>query len=112
VDIAAQPGQDIGRDIGRGEAVEHELDAFISKRHEQRLKTEGERPIEEAWRERERESAARRPTGERSSGAAGLSGIGAWSAATWSGLLSAGGGRTPWRQTQQPNGRERHDGDK
>jgi hypothetical protein len=93
VDIAAQPGRDIGRDIGRGEAVEHELDAFISKRHEQRLKTEGERQIEEAWRERA--SAARRPTGERSSGAAGLSGIGACSAATWSGLLSAGRGRTP-----------------
>jgi hypothetical protein len=52
VDIAAQPGRDIGRDIGRGEAMEHELDAFISKRHEQRLKTEGERQIEEAWRER------------------------------------------------------------
>jgi hypothetical protein len=60
VDIAAQPGQDIGRDIGRGEAVEHELDAFISKLHEQRLKTEGERPIEEAWRESERRAEAHR----------------------------------------------------
>jgi hypothetical protein len=51
VDVAAQPGRGIGRDIGRGEAVEHELDAFISKRHEQRVKTEGERQAEEAWRE-------------------------------------------------------------
>jgi hypothetical protein len=49
VDVAAQPGRGIGRDIGR--AVERELDAFISRRHEQRVKTEGERQIEEAWRE-------------------------------------------------------------
>jgi hypothetical protein len=40
VDIATEPGRGIGRDIGRGEAVEHKLDAFISKRHEQRVKTE------------------------------------------------------------------------
>ncbi len=60
MDIAAQPGRDIGRDIGRGEAVEHELDAFISKRHEQRLKTEGERQIEEAWSESERRAEAHR----------------------------------------------------
>jgi hypothetical protein len=51
VDIAAQPGRGIGRDIGRGEAVEYELDAFISKRHEQRVKSEGERQLEEAWKE-------------------------------------------------------------
>jgi hypothetical protein len=60
VDIAAQPGRGIGRDIGRGEAVERELDAFISKRHEQRVKTEGERQIEESWRESERREEARR----------------------------------------------------
>ena len=51
MDIAAQPGRGISRDIGRGEAVEYELDAFISKRHEQRVKTEGERQEEEAWKE-------------------------------------------------------------
>jgi hypothetical protein len=50
----AQPGRGIGRDIGRGEATERELDAFISKRHEQRVKSEGERQAEEAWRESER----------------------------------------------------------
>jgi predicted nucleotide-binding protein (sugar kinase/HSP70/actin superfamily) len=60
VDVAAQPGRGIGRQIGRGEAVEHELDAFIAKRHEQRVKTEGERAIEAAWRESERREEARR----------------------------------------------------
>jgi hypothetical protein len=47
----AQPGRGIGRQIGRGEAVERELDVFISKRDEQRVKAEGERQAEEAWRE-------------------------------------------------------------
>jgi hypothetical protein len=51
VDVAAQPGRGIGRDIGRGEAVERDLDAFIEKRHEQRVRTEGERQAEEAWTE-------------------------------------------------------------
>jgi hypothetical protein len=60
VDVVAQPGRGIGRDIGRGESVEHELDAFISKRHEQRVKSEGERQIEEAWRESERRAEVRR----------------------------------------------------
>jgi hypothetical protein len=50
VDVAAQPGRAIGRDIGRGEAVEAEMDAFISKRHDRRVAEEGERQAEEAWR--------------------------------------------------------------
>lgn len=54
MDIAAQPGRGIGRAISRGEAVEHELDAFVSKRHEQRIKAEGERQTEEAWKASER----------------------------------------------------------
>jgi hypothetical protein len=29
-----EPGRAIGRDIAAGEAVEHELDAFISRRRE------------------------------------------------------------------------------
>jgi hypothetical protein len=41
-------GRDIGRDIVSGEA-EHHLDAFIAKRHEQRLATEGERQAEELY---------------------------------------------------------------
>src|SRR5215203_3846637 len=43
VDVAAQPGQAIGRDISRGEIVEAEIDAFISKRHDRRVRDEGER---------------------------------------------------------------------
>jgi ABC-type phosphonate transport system ATPase subunit len=65
VDVAAQPGRGIGRDIGRGEAVERELTAFIEKRNGQRLKTEGERQQEELWKasvrayEEKRRQAAR-----------------------------------------------------
>jgi hypothetical protein len=44
---------------GRGEGVEYELDAFISKRHEQRVKSEGERQLEEAWRESKRREKLR-----------------------------------------------------
>jgi len=65
VDVA-QPGWTIGRDIGRGEAVERELDAFIEKRHEQRRRTEGERAIEAAWRESARREEARRREENRS----------------------------------------------
>jgi hypothetical protein len=39
--------------------VEYELDAFISKRHEQRVKSEGERQLEEAWRESKRREKLR-----------------------------------------------------
>ena len=55
-----EPGQGIGRDIGSGEAVEHELDAFISRRHEQRLKSEPEREAEAAWKASERRQEAPR----------------------------------------------------
>jgi hypothetical protein len=51
VDVAAQPGRAIGREIGRGEAVEAEIDAFISKRHDRRVAEEGERQPEEAWKQ-------------------------------------------------------------
>jgi hypothetical protein len=60
VDVAAQPGQGISRDIGRGEAVEHELTAFIEKRHEHRVQSEGERQLEEVWRESVRREKAHR----------------------------------------------------
>ncbi len=49
-----------GREIARGEAVEKELDAFISKRHDRRLTDEGERPTEEAWMESGRRHDASR----------------------------------------------------
>jgi hypothetical protein len=51
--------QGTGRDIARGEVVEHELNAFIAKRHERRVKDEGERQVEEMWKTRERLEVAR-----------------------------------------------------
>ena len=42
-------GAALSRDIGAGEKVEAELDAFVSRRDKQRRRTEGERPDEEAW---------------------------------------------------------------
>ena len=47
--MSREPGRPIGRDIAAGEAVEHELDAFIYRRHEQRRKSEPEREAEAAW---------------------------------------------------------------
>jgi hypothetical protein len=55
----AKPGQDIGRDIGRSEAVEGDLDGLIERRHDRRVTVEGERPAEEAWQESERRQEAR-----------------------------------------------------
>jgi hypothetical protein len=60
VDIAAQPGWGISGDSSRGETVEADLDRFIALRHEKRVKTEGERQLEEAWRESERRAEVRR----------------------------------------------------
>jgi hypothetical protein len=54
-----EPGAGISRDIAKGEAVEHELDVFISKRHQQRVRVEGERIVEVAWAESSRKLAAR-----------------------------------------------------
>jgi hypothetical protein len=52
-------------DIAKGEATEKELDAMISRRHDQRVQTEGERAAEELWAEsarryHERQEAAHR----------------------------------------------------
>lgn len=60
MDITAQPGQTIGRDISRGAIVEAKIDAFISKRHGQHVKAKGERAEEAAWRESERRHEAAR----------------------------------------------------
>ncbi len=61
MDVAKlEPGRCIGRDIAKGEAVEHELDAFISKRHDARVAAEGEREAEAVWVESERRHNARR----------------------------------------------------
>jgi hypothetical protein len=60
VDVA-QPGRAISRDISRGEAVEAEINCFITKRHNERVaRGEGERLAEEAWKASERRQVARR----------------------------------------------------
>ena len=41
-------------DTTRGEWVEKELNVLIERRHDQRVKTEGERTEEELWKESER----------------------------------------------------------
>ena len=43
-----------------GVAVELDLDKLIQRRHAERLKTEPERPAEDAWRAAERMAAAER----------------------------------------------------
>ncbi len=60
MDVIRQPGAAIGRDIAKGEAVEAELDAFISRRHEQCRRSEAEREAEAAFREAERSLETRR----------------------------------------------------
>ena len=61
VDVMRQPGQALNRDIAKGESVEAEINAFISRRHEQRRKSEPERETEAAWRAAEKlQEAARR----------------------------------------------------
>jgi hypothetical protein len=60
VDLAAQPGRAIGRDISRGETVEAEIVAFISRRHDRRVAEKGERSEEEMWAASERAYFAHR----------------------------------------------------
>lgn len=56
------PGAGIDRDIAAGERTEAELSAFISRRHQQRLKSEPQRELEAAWvaTEKLQEAAKRR----------------------------------------------------
>jgi hypothetical protein len=54
------PGAALSRDISRGEIVEAEIDAFISKRHNRRVAEEGERAEEEMWAASERAYFARK----------------------------------------------------
>lgn len=60
MDTVAKPGEALSREIAKGEHVEHELDRFISMRHERRVQTEGERAVEDLWREAERKAARKR----------------------------------------------------
>ncbi len=70
MDVAQDnPGRFVSRDIARGEAVEHELNQFIVKRHDQRVASEGEREIESVWLDAERrQTAARREANRLSHG--------------------------------------------
>ena len=64
--MSREPGRPIGLDIAAGEAVEHELDAFISRRHDQRRKSEPEREAEAARAAAEkRQEALRRVEADR-----------------------------------------------
>jgi ABC-type phosphonate transport system ATPase subunit len=49
-----EPGRTLSRDIARGEAVEKELDVFVSRRDTKRRESEGERAVEELWQVSER----------------------------------------------------------
>ena len=60
MDTMREPGRAIGREIGTGEGADAQIDAFISRRHVQRVKSDGERALEDLWRESERRQAARR----------------------------------------------------
>ncbi len=61
MDTMSNPGAGISRDIAAGERAETEIDSFISRRHEQRRKSEPEREMEAVWRAYERvQEAARR----------------------------------------------------
>ena len=58
MDVEHLPGRFINRDISKGEVVEAELDAFISRHDKMRRIKEGERAEEEAWRESTRRANA------------------------------------------------------
>jgi hypothetical protein len=58
--IGTRLNRNLGSPTAPGEAVERELGAFISKRHEQRVQAEGERLALEMWQESERKYAERR----------------------------------------------------
>jgi hypothetical protein len=60
MDAALEPGRGVGRNTAAGEGAERELERFISSRHDKRVKSEGERQLEEVWGESERREEARR----------------------------------------------------
>jgi hypothetical protein len=57
VDAQQLLGQVLSRDIASGAQVDGEIDAFIERRHQQRVKEEGERAQEAAWAESARKHA-------------------------------------------------------
>ena len=60
MDTVRKPGAGIGREIATGEAAESQIDSFISKRHEQRRRSEGDAAAEDLWKAAERREADRR----------------------------------------------------
>jgi len=52
-------GEALSRDIAKGEETERELDLFIARAESKRIKEEGERPEEMAWKESVRRYNAR-----------------------------------------------------
>jgi hypothetical protein len=57
VDVEQLLGQVLSRDMAQGEQAEGAIDAFIEKRHRERVKAEGERREEELWKESTRKHA-------------------------------------------------------
>jgi hypothetical protein len=57
---ASSLGEALSRDIVHDEWVENQIDAFIAKRHRARVRDEGERAVEEAWKESERRAEKKR----------------------------------------------------
>lgn len=53
-------GAALNRDISRGERAEKDIEAFISKRHDSRVRDGDEYDEEAAWRESERQAEAER----------------------------------------------------
>jgi serine phosphatase RsbU (regulator of sigma subunit) len=60
VDVEQLLGQVLERDIKQGEQIDGDLDRLIERRHEKRVREEGERKLKEEWRETERKHAAAR----------------------------------------------------
>ncbi len=58
--IGAALNRNLGSPTAPGEAVEHEIDQFIERRHRDRIRDEGERGEEAVWRESERHHEAAR----------------------------------------------------
>jgi hypothetical protein len=60
MDAALEPGRGVNRNIAVGENAERQIDAFIEKRHNDRVPDGGERLAEDLWKASERREAARR----------------------------------------------------
>ncbi len=67
MDVMREPGLNLSREIAKGEAVEAELDNFITRRDEKRRKSEPEREMEELWKASEGREAAHRRKENRAS---------------------------------------------